>query len=361
MTDDNVGIISYGVYIPPLRVDIETFAEQWGLSQELTRFYKLNGRNQVAVNDQDEDTITMAVEAAERAMLFAPPKNRPTSLLVGSESHPYAVKPSGVIVAEALGLNPDNFTVDLEFACKAGTAALYLTMALVRSGQVAQGLAIGADCPQSAPGSILEASIGCGASAFLIGGGRHVVASVQEMTSASSDLSDFWRRDGCQFPSVVGKFSSQQGYEVHTTAVVQSLFAKTGLKPKDIAYICFHQPYQSLPLATARKLGFTRAQIQPGLIAAKIGNTYSSCSLLALCVVLEQAKPGDIILLVSFGSGAGSDGFVLRVESAIEQLRTKMARRQGAFARSVTEQLDPAKCRTLTYGQYAHNQNKLKA
>ena len=361
MKNDKVGILSYGAYVPPLRVDIETFAEQWGLSRELTRFYKLNGRNQVAVNDRDEDTVTLAVEAAERAMLFAPPASRPGCLLVGSESHPYAVKPSGVIVAEALGLNPRNFTVDLEFACKAGTAALYLTLALVRSGQIEQGLAIGADCPQSAPGSILEASIGCGASAFLVGRGPKVAVAVQEMASASSDLSDFWRRDGCQFPSVVGKFSAQQGYEYHTVAVVEHLLAKSGLKPADIAYLCFHQPYQSLPLATARKLGFRRAQIQPGLTAAKIGNTYSSCSLLALCVVLEQARPGDIILLVSFGSGAGSDGFVLRVEDAIEPLRKKMARQQGLFARSATQQLDPANGRVLTYGQYVHNQNKLKA
>lgn len=351
-----IGIISYGAYVPRLRLDIATLAEQWQLSAELENAYRLNGRQVLALNDMDEDTITLAIEASERALGYAPADAKPTSLLIGSESHPYAVKASGAIVAEALALNPSVFTVDLEFACKGGTAALFLTLGLVASKQIREGLAIGADCPQSAPGSILEASVGCGAAAFLVGSGKQVIASITHSASATSDLSDFWRRDGSQFPSVVGKFSAQEGYVEHTMMVVDELLGKSGMKAEDCTYLCLHQPYQSLPLATAKKMGFKRAQVQTGITAARIGNTYSSACLLSLCAALEKAQPGDRIILASFGSGAGSDGFVLRVEDAIKDFHGKMR----DDYESVATQMANEHCRQLTYGQYVYNQSKLR-
>jgi hydroxymethylglutaryl-CoA synthase len=145
---DPVGIVSYGHYVPNFRMDIKVLVEQWGLSESLEKIYRLNGRNSSAVNGLDEDTITLSIEAAERALALGTDTIRPSSLMIGSESHPYAVKPSGVIVAEALGLAPDVFVVDLEFACKGGTAALFLSLGLVASSQVGAALAIGADCPQ---------------------------------------------------------------------------------------------------------------------------------------------------------------------------------------------------------------------
>lgn len=358
----NTGIISYGVYIPRIRMGIETLAEQWQLSKELENIYRLNGRQTLALNDIDEDTITLAIEAAERALCYAESGAKPTSLLVGSESHPYAVKASSAIVAEALGINPASFTVDLEFACKGGTAALFLTLGLVASKKIKRGIAIGADCPQSAPGSILEASVGCGASAFLVGVGSEVIASITNTAAATSDLSDFWRRDGQQFPSVVGKFSAQEGYVEHTSMVVADLLKQSGMRPANFNYLCLHQPYQSLPLATAKKLGFKRTQVQTGITAARIGNTYSSSCLLSLCAVLEQAKAGDRIMLVSFGSGAGSDGFVLEVESSIDAFHKKI--KQGADAslpyENLGDQMATEHCQQLSYGQYVYNQDKLK-
>ena len=350
-----VGIVSYGAYVPRIRLAIGTLAEQWQLSPELENAYRLNGRQVLAVNDIDEDTITLAIEASERALLAAPAA-KPTSLLIGSESHPYAVKASGAVVAEALGLNPASFTVDLEFACKGGTAALFLTLGLVGSQQIEEGLAIGADCPQSAPGSILEASVGCGAAAFLVGSGSRVIASIKRTASATSDLSDFWRRDGSQFPSVVGKFSAQEGYVEHTMMVIDELLSKSKLKAEDCAYLCLHQPYQSLPLATAKKMGFKRNQVQTGITAARIGNTYSSACLLSLCAALEKAEVGDKILLASFGSGAGSDGFLLQVEDPIKEFRQKI---QASYE-SIAVQMANEHCQQLTYGQYAYNQSKLR-
>jgi len=351
------GIASYGHYVPPLRMDIGVLSEQWGLGETLERVYRLNGRSMVAVNALDEDTVTLSIEAAERAMARAG-KARPASILIGSESHPYAVKPSGVVVAEALGLAPDVFVVDLEFACKGGTAAMFLSLGLVESGRVPAALAIGADCPQSAPGSLLEASVGAGASAFVLARGDGLIATIDHVAAASSDATDFWRRDGEQFPSVVGKFSAEVGYAEHTRRVVESLLSATGTRPEDYQYLCLHQPYPSLPLSVAKELGFKRPQVQPGVVAGKIGNTYSSACLLGLCNVLDQAAPGDRVMLVSFGSGAGSDGFVMTVEPAIEDYRAAGA---ALGVEPLARQIDGTHAEWLTYGQYVLTQGKLRS
>jgi len=354
----SVGIVSYGHYVPHLRMDMSTVAEQWGLSDTLERIYRLNGRNAVAVNGLDEDTVTLSIEAAERAMALVPEgAPLPRSLMIGSESHPYAVKPSGVIVAGALGLTPDVFTVDLEFACKGGSAALALSAGLVGSNQVESAIAIGADCPQSAPGSLLEASVGSGASAFVLGR-ENVAVQIDHVTAASSDVTDFWRRDGAAFPSVVGKFSADVGYVDHTSRVVEGLLDMADATPEDFDYVCLHQPYKSLPLSVGRKLGFKRKQLQAGLIAGRIGNTYSSACLLGLCAVLDQAQAGQRILLVSFGSGAGSDGFVLTVTDEIEALRSRAA---AVGKEAIQDQVSDEHTDWLTYGQYCLTQGKLRS
>ncbi len=351
-----VGIVSLGHYVPYLRLDMSVLAEQWAVPASLERMYKLNGRNRVAVNAADEDTVTLAVAAAERALLALPAPATISSVLVGSESHPYAVKPSAVVVAEALGLAPDMFAADLEFACKGGSAALLLSAALVKAELGTHALAIGSDCPQSAPGSLLEASVGAGAAAVIVGPPSQAIADVEAVASAGSDLSDFWRRDGAAYPSVVGKFSVDEGYMAHSTRVARALFDATGTTANDFAACVFHQPYASLPAALAKELGFSAAQVKTGLIAARIGNTYSASCLLALAAVLEKAQAGERILLASFGSGAGSDGFVLRVTDNIDAWRRA---RQSAGLDSLEVELGQDHADWLTYGQYARLQGKL--
>jgi hydroxymethylglutaryl-CoA synthase len=358
MTRAAYGLVSYGHYVPTFRLDVGVLAEQWDVPGALERLYRLLGRNAMAVPALDEDVVTLGIEAAERALDGSPAGSAtPRALLFGSESHPYAVKPSGVVVAEALGLTPDVFVTDLQFACKGGTAALLLATAMVAAEQVPAAVAIGADCPQSRPGSLLEASVGAGASAFVVGR-TGVLATVDAVAAASSDATDFWRRDGARFPSVVGKFSAEVGYVEHSARVIATLLEATRTTPADFRHLCLHQPYESLPLAVAKRMGFDRKQVQPGVVAARIGNTYSSACLLSLCAVLDVAEPGERIMLVSFGSGAGSDGVVLTVTDEITAFRRRAGERG---AETVAEQLDDAHTLPLTYGQYCLAQGKLRS
>ena len=95
------------------------------------------------------------------------------------------------------------------------------------------------------------------------------------------------------------------------------------MEPKDFAYTVLHMPNGKFPVRAAKMLGFTGEQMEPGLVVKRIGNCYSGSSPLGLAAVLDVAKPGDKILLTSYGSGAGSDSFVMTVTDKINERRGK--------------------------------------
>jgi len=90
--------------------------------------------------------------------------------------------------------------------------------------------------------------------------------------------------------------------------------------------VVFHQPNVKFPLRAARYLGFSREQVKVGLLSGDIGNTYAASSLLGLVRVLDEAEPGDRILVVSFGSGAGSDAISLVATKKLSEKRSLLRR-----------------------------------
>src|SRR3989338_5810491 len=137
-----VGIVGYGGYVPRYRIKVEDIARNWG--EEGYRIKDSLGVSEKSVPDLDEDAATMAVESGRNAVKHAGISPQSIgALFVGSESHPYAVKPTATIVAEALGATPNLTAADLEFACKAGTTAIQCCMGMVSSGMIEHGLAIG--------------------------------------------------------------------------------------------------------------------------------------------------------------------------------------------------------------------------
>jgi len=266
----------------------------------------------------DEDTITISVEAARNMMrrCDVSPKDI-GALYVGSESHPYAVKPTGTIVAEAIEAAPHLTVADYEFACKAGTAAIQTCMGLVGAGMVKYGVAIGADTSQGAPGDALEYSASAGGAAFLIGSEK-VIATIDKTYSYTTDTPDFWRREGQMYPRHGGRFTGEPAYFKHVISGAKGLLERTGTEAKDYTYAVFHQPNGKFPTRVAKQLGFSDAQIKAGLLAPMIGNTYSGAVPLGLAAILDEAKPGDRIFAVAYGSGAGSDAFALTVTDEYE-------------------------------------------
>jgi hydroxymethylglutaryl-CoA synthase len=311
-----VGIVSYGAYVPRYRISPEEIGKVWGVDgKAMGKGLMISSKS---IPAPDEDTITIAVEAARNMLkrVSINPKDI-GAIYVGSESHPYAVKPSGTIVAEAIEASPNLTVADFEFACKAGTAAIQTCMGLVGSGHIKYGVAIGADTSQGAPGDPLEYSASAGGAAYLIGSEK-VIARIDLMHSYTTDTPDFWRREGQMYPSHGGRFTGEPAYFKHIINCAKGLFAKAGTSPKDYTHAVFHQPNGKFPTRVAKQLGFSEEQAKIGLVVPQIGNTYSGAVPLGLSAILDEAKPGDRIFAVAYGSGAGSDAFDITVTDEIE-------------------------------------------
>ncbi|MEE8115658.1 MAG: hydroxymethylglutaryl-CoA synthase [Gemmatimonadales bacterium] len=342
------GIVGYGAYIPRNRIKTEEIARQWGKNPAtMSRGLLLNEKS---VPGLDEDTITISVAAGQAAIDRAGiDPARIGAVYIGSESHPYAVKPSGTVVVEALGIAPDVHVADFEFACKAGTEAMFVALGLVDGDRVEYALAVGADTSQGAPNDALEYSASAGGAAFVFGKTDSLV-DVLETYSYTTDTPDFWRREGEFYPRHGGRFTGEPAYFKHVIAATSSILEKSGMAPKDFRHVVFHMPNGKFPQSVGKQLGFTKEQLEVGWIVPTMGNTYSGSSPTGLAAILDIAEPDDLILITSFGSGAGSDSFVLRATSLLPE-RVKRAL-------TVKEMLDGPR-RYLTYGEYAKYREKI--
>jgi len=317
----SIGIVSYGAYIPKYRIKVEDIARVWGDDADILSAGLMV--NEKSVPDLDEDAATIAVEAARSAIVRSDiDAQRIGAVYTGSESHPYAVKPTSTIVAEAIGATPAMTAADFEFACKAGTAAIQACMGLVGSDMIDLGLAIGADVSQGAPGDALEYTAAAGGVAYLIGKKESELAAIIEDTySFTTDIPDFWRREGMPYPEHGGRFTGEPGYFKHVTGAANGLMEKIDTKPSDYDYAIFHQPNGKFPSRVAKMLGFSKEQITPGLVVPRLGNTYSGSCMMGIAATLDQANPGDRIFATAFGSGAGGDAFSITVTDRIEEIR----------------------------------------
>ncbi len=316
------GIIGWGSYIPKYRITAEEIAL---VNDDNPNAIKAGlGLTEKSVPGKDEDTVTISVAAARNAIIRAGIKSKEIgSIYIGSESHPYAVKPSSSIAGEALDLGNDYMAVDTEFACKAGSATIQINAGLVDSKMIKYGLSIGADTSQAEPGNALEYSAAAGGAAFLIGNNEEAIATIDYTCSFTSDTPDFWRRALQPYPSHAGRFTGEPAYFRHVVGATKMMLEKSKMEMKDFAFVVFHMPNGKFPERVAKIFGVTKEQLEPGLIVKKIGNTYSGSSLLGLSCVLDIAKPGDKILVTSYGSGSGSDSFILTCTEKIVAAQKK--------------------------------------
>ncbi|MEL6405569.1 MAG: hydroxymethylglutaryl-CoA synthase [Chloroflexota bacterium] len=342
---NQVGIVGYGAYVPRYRLPGTEIARIWtnGLGGSPIK--------EKAVAGLDEDVATMSIEAGRNAVQRAginPSEIR--AVWVGSESHPYAVKPTSTIVAESIGATPHIQAADWEFACKAGTEAVQASIGIIGSGMGRYTLSIGMDTAQGRPGDALEYTAASGGAAFLLGPAEESLAVYQGSYSYVTDTPDFWRRAEEPYPSHGDRFTGEPAYFQHTMSSASKLMELMGTTPEDYTYAVFHQPNVKFPSRAAKKLGFTTEQIQTGILANDIGNVYSGSCMIGLTAILDIAQPGDRILMVSYGSGAGSDAFDLVVTDKITERQSRAPKTQEYIARR-TE---------IDYATYTRYRGKLK-
>jgi len=303
------GIVGYGVYSSRFRI------KEGGIER--------------AIPFIDEDSITAAVETGKLALIHSQIRSSDVGkIYVGSESNPYAVKPIAAKVAQVLKLGEEDGDVqgvdaiDTEFACKAATSMFKDAASLVNypKSNIKYAMVIGVDnsqaAPRDCPGGELDFYVGYGGAAYIFGK-QDVIAEIEGWYSCTSDTPDFWRRDGEPHPMHGGRFTGDPAYFKHVRKAAKKLMERLSLQPKDISYFVAHQPNPQFPVRIAKELGFKEEQFLPSLQVVKFGNTYSGASPVGLAAVLDIAKPDQRILVASYGSGAGSDAYLLVTTSQI--------------------------------------------
>lgn len=351
------GIIGYGGYIPYLRLRVEDIWEVWGDPVDTSALIKKKrGLGEKAVGRWDEDSVTMAIYAAKSSLQIAGISGRElNAIYFGSCTNPYASKAAVPIIAEALNASPEVMCADCQFATKSGTAALQVCLALVSAGMAEHGLAIGSDALSRhvPPNDPMEYSASCGAASLVLGK-EGILAEIEGMSSYNTQTPEFFRLDGERYIKHAANEKEEYlvGFRKHVKMAVEGYLQKLGRKPDDFAYVAISQPDGRLPLEVGNEMGFADEQIRPGLIAEEIGDCGSASPLLALGTVLDRAKPGERILLISYGFGAGCDVIGLRATGLLEDAR----KRRNGYP-SVKELIENKEY--ISYAQYLRQERKL--
>jgi len=347
MSRGNVGIAGYGVYVPVQRIKTELIvkareAKRKDLPEFLQKVRDGLLLRYKAIAGADEDTTTIASEAALNAITMAGVDPvRIGTVAVGSESKPYAVGTIARHVASFTGIGNRVYVADLEGACNAGMQALNFVQGQIADGKIEYGLAIGADVAQAPQGDPLEYACGAGAGAFVVGK-EDLVATIEDAAAYSSLTMDFWRRDGMPYPSHFGR-TTVEAYVQHVVGAIEHMLSRhSELKLADFDYLTFHQPSGYMPLKVCKTLSqgkienvedpsvesrmrltveFVEEKVKPWLRVLDTGNTYAASTPIAVCDILDHAKPGENILAVSYGSGAYTIATWLKVQDTILEKR----------------------------------------
>ncbi len=305
------GIISYGAYIPKYRLDRKLIAEAWG-----TR--PMPGERAVAY--YDEDSITMGVAAAIDC-LNGIDREKVDGFYFASTTSPYKEKQAATTMATATDLRKDILTADFTGSLRAGTTAMRAALDAVNAGSAKQILVAVADCRLGSPNTPFEQNFGDGAAAFLIGD-TDAAVTVDGSYSLSDEFIDLWRKD----KDVLVKFWEErfrlaEGYNRIMDEAISGLTKKYNMAPKDFARLVYYAPDARAHREMGRRLGADpKTQIQDPLFDV-LGNTGAAFAPMMLVASLEDSKPGDGIVFLSYGDGA--DAFILRVTEQIEKMNDR--------------------------------------
>ncbi len=294
------GITAYGFYIPRFRLERAEIARAWGGRQPA---------GSIAVANYDEDALTLGAEAAADCLgRFG---CHPDSLLFASTTSPYAEKQVASYIATVCDLPRRLWTADFCGSVRGGLTALMAAGHAVSSGARREVMVTAADMRLGEPQGELEGWFGDAAAAVCIGT-QGVLAELVDQESVAEEFTHFWRLDQGRFVQAFsGKFSNTYGYVRDLGEAVGALLERRALKPGDISYLAVASPDGRASADLAKALGFEPKRQLRNPPHPSIGSAGVADPLLALIAVLEEAKPGELI--VAGGYGEGADAVLIRV------------------------------------------------
>jgi len=314
-----VGIVSYGAYIPRLRISREEYQKAWGVCGADIK--------EKTVMEFDEDTLTMGVEAAKDCLRNVDSVNI-GSLALASTSFPYEEKVLSGTIASMLGLSKHLFTAEYTQSTQAGLEALITSAQALENAKFNSAMVIASDAPIALPKNTIEHGLGAGAAAFLLGK-ENIIAEIEYVTSyVAENMGERYRLDGNNFISDIG-VKSFTGIAFSELAIkaARDVFQTLGRTSKDYRFFVIQEMDGKSPKSISKKLGFGEEQVIPGLLYGQIGDTGAAGTLLSLNSVLDVAEAGDKILMIGYGSGAGSKGISFNVKDKKERMNASLRQR----------------------------------
>jgi len=307
-----VGITSIGIHIPFYMLARELISKAWGSRS-------IGGQKSIA--NYDEDSITMAVEAANGCW-DSQDRQEIDSIFFCSTTSPYKEKQCSAIVATATDLKRDILACDLANSIRAGSLGLRLAMDSVKSGSARNVMVVGSDCRIGYPQSEDEQLFGDGAAAVVVGE-KDPIAIIEYCDSLTNEMTDIWRTEKDQFVrSWENRWVLTHGYTRTMSEIISRMMTEKNLKPDSFSKVVLYAPDQRSHRGLAQSLGFNvKEQLQDPFVSS-IGNAGAASIFLMLAAAFEGSKPGDKILLVSYGDGA--DVFILKVTEKIKEFKYKI-------------------------------------
>ena len=304
-----IGIAGYSVYVPRLRLDRGLIARAWGTAQPA---------GEIAIANYDEDALTMATEAG-LACLPDGDTSTVDGLYFASTSSPYREKQVASVIATACDLPRRAQTADFSGSVRAGLSAVLAGVNAVRAGALKDVLVAVADSRLAAPESELEGSLGDAGAAVRIGT-TGVLAEVVGATFVSEEFTHLWRTDSERFlQAFPGKFSNTFGYARDLGDAIRALLETHRVQPAAVAKLALYAPDGRAAIDLAKELGLDpRKQLVPPAVTT-IGSAGVGDPLLGLAAALDEANPGDLIVVGAYGEGA--DAMLLRVTDELPRRR----------------------------------------
>ena len=321
-----VGISGYGVYIPKLRIKKEDYAAAWGS-------FSAAGVAEKSVMGYDEDVLTAAAKVSRRALESVPmTADKVTRFALGSTSAPYVEKLLSGTVMVGIGVPNGAFSTDHTTSTRAGTEAILAGFEHVQANPSGKALVTAADAPAASMWDSVEHALGAGAAAFVLSS-DNLIAELEGSASYASEY--FGERFKARNDELIHDLNVKKFFEsslvTNTTKAGSALLKKLGRKPEEYQHVVIQQPDARVPATVGSRMQFTDPQLASGLISKVVGDLGAASTPVALCAALDAAKIGDGIMVISYGSGAGSDALSFKVVSerkAIASFQAEVDRKE---------------------------------
>jgi hydroxymethylglutaryl-CoA synthase len=312
-----IGICSYAGYIPRYRLNRMTIFSAMGW---LNPAIIMNAAGDKSVANYDEDSITMAVAAGAKC-LHGFDHSEIDALYFATTSAPFKERQNANLIAGALNCGEEIRTADFGGSTKSGTAALLAALEFVSAGSGRKAITCAADHRLGRVGSVQEMVFADGGSAVIVGS-ENVIAEFKGSYSLSCDFVDHLRGANSRYDRQwEERWIRDMGYEKFIPQTVENICKKYGLDISDVSKIIYPCYYGGARKAINRKLGFQPAQIQDELMM-DVGDTGSSHPLLMLSKALEDAVPGDKLMVISYGYGC--DALYFEVTDKINHYKDRL-------------------------------------